>query len=94
MKKSFVMFLTFILLIVIVSTAFAVCKTHDWHYLFTSTKTTHITISYPHGCIHCSNPHTHSKDKVEVTKYEYCPRCQSRQDTTDTYYTAEKCPKH
>lgn len=94
MKKPFVMLLVLILLIVIVGTVHAACKKHDWHYAYTTSKATKITISYPHGCIHCSNPHTHSKDKITVTKYEYCPRCQSYQDTSSYYYTEEKCPKN
>ena len=94
MKKSIALVLVAIMILSIAAVAFAACN-HSWYTVSVSKRLiSKTTVAYQHGCIHLSNPHTHTRYKYEVTQRFVCSKgC--GQTYVDTYtVTEEKCPKH
>lgn len=94
MKKSIALVLVAIMILSIAAVAFAACN-HSWYDVSTSrTCISKTTVAYQHGCIHCSNPHTHTKYTYRVTQRYVCSKgCGATKTVTYLEYV-EKCPKN
>ena len=94
MKKSIALVLVAIMVLSIAAVAFAACN-HSWYDV--STSSTCIgkkTIAKTSGCIHLSNPHTHTEYKYRVTQRYVCSKGCGAIKTITYIRTEEKCPKH
>lgn len=94
MKKSIALVLVAIIVLSIAAVAFAACK-HSWYTVSVSkTLVKKETIAKTSGCIHLSNPHTHTRYTYSVSQRFVCSKgC--GETYVDTYTKVEeKCPKH
>ncbi len=94
MKKSIALVLALILVLSIAAVAFAACN-HSWYTV--NTRKVYMgkrTIAYQHGCIYCSNPHTHTEYSYRVTETKVCSKGCGTTTTISYNTTEEKCPAH